>query len=150
MNAPPLATFVSGRTLQNNNPLPIAIPDGGSVVLPRRDISLAYNTLILAGYNTCALVVTIADMVAGNTFKATLNTVDPETGDVLVGGLGDLELISETANGSYAGQVYLPAYYATITGLVLPFDLGLLTLSNTGGHAGNMHVTAVKLWLTYA
>lgn len=103
-----------------------------------------------SGFNTLSIFVTIADMVAGNTFKAILSVLDPETGAALAGNKGDDTLISQTASASYAVSLYLPTYYSTLSGLVMPFYLMLLTLSNTGGNAGTMHVNALKIWLSNA
>jgi hypothetical protein len=118
--------------------------------VPLADAATASGRFDASGYNTLSFFVTIADMVALNTFKAVLSVVDPETGLALASNKGDVTLVSQTASASYATSLYLPSYYATLTGLVLPFGVMLLTLSNTGGHAGTMHVTALKMWLSNA
>lgn len=122
----------------------INLANGASSVMP------FLGVLDLSGYNTLSLFVTITSLVAGNTFKTILSAVDPSTGAAVAGNLGDVTLLSKTASGSYAASLYLPTYYSTLTGLILPFYQGLLTVSNTGGNVGTMHVTAIKLWLSYA
>lgn len=151
----PPAVFI-GSTIDAqylNNATPIPLANAATLTLPRiqnGEFAFQSQVLDISGFNTLSLFVTIADIVAGNTFAVTLATVDPQTGAALAGGLGDLALISETTNGSYATTVYLPAFYAAIVDDVLPFYQVFLVLSNTGGNAGTMHVTAFRLWLTNA
>lgn len=135
----PPVTFISGAQFEA---FPLAIANNTTEVLP------GARALDVSGYNTLSLFVTV-DLVAGNTVTVTLATVDPQTGAQVGGNLGDLLLVSTAADGSFATTVYLPAYYATLTGLVLPFYQVQFNLRNAGV-AGAASVTAFKLWLSNA
>jgi hypothetical protein len=139
----PSARFFSGPALQGSA-LPIPLANAGTRQLPN------VGVLDAAGFNTLSLFVTIANMVAGNTYKIVLSVVDPETGLALAANKGDQTLISQTANNSYATTLYLPTLYAGLTTAVMPFYFLILTLSNTGGNVGTMNTTALKLWLSNA
>jgi len=138
----PPARFFGGQYLNGGIALPIVLADAGSATLPLRDAC--------SGFNTLNLLVTITNIVAGNTFKVILETIDPETGAAIPSALGSVTMISQTTNNSFAASLYLPAYYTGLTGLILPFYVNDLKLTNTGGNAGNMNVTALKVWLSNA
>lgn len=141
----PPVLFITGNQLNGTAPgTAITFTDGQTRTLG------GTKPVNISGYNTLSVFITLLNMVAGNTFTVTMSVVDPSTGAAVASGLGDLELVSETTDDDYATTVYLPAYYATLTGLILPFHLALFTLSNTGGNAGVMSVTALKFWLTNA
>lgn len=109
------------------------------------------SVLDFSGYNTLSVFITIANLPAGNNLDVTLVTFDPETGAALVGSLGNAVVIDNiAANGSAAATLYLPAYYADLAALVLPFYQHKVNLVHNGGTAGTLDVTAFKLWLSIA
>lgn len=144
----PGCLFVPGSSMVF--PFPITMDEGETVILPGDTPGQPAHALDISGWNTLSWFVTFSFLPAGNDFVLTLSTYDPQTGAVLVGGLGDLELTTQSADGNYAGTVYLPSYYASIAGKVMPFFQNVFQFTNDGATPGTMQVDAFKVWLSNA
>jgi len=139
----PTVVFVSLRYLSISDPLVVAATT--TAVLP--DPSVGRGSIIDAsGFNTLSVLATVSGVT--DTLKVIVSAVDPETGAQVVGNLADATIIDTSTDGSFAGTLYLPAYYAGLSGLIMPFDQLQLNLVNTGG--SDVTVTALKGWLTNA
>lgn len=140
----PQVRFISGRTLNGGSALPIAIAPGGTQRLP-----FVGATIDFSGFNTFFFFLTVANLPSGNDLTLVLDAIDPETGVAVADNKGQVSLLEESASGSYAGTLYLPSYYAGLSGLVLPFGAMAMTLDHVdGGGVGNLSITAFKIWLT--
>jgi len=138
----PPVMFIGARKLQ----LPVAVTNGTTETIP----GPADPFLDFQGYNTLSVFATITALPGGNTLTAVLVTMDPETGAALASDLGDATLLTMAANDDYAATLYLPTYYATLSGLVLPFYQFSIDLVHTGAGVGDVSLDALKLWLTNA
>jgi hypothetical protein len=146
----PSYRFLTGTQL-NNGTFPIGIANGGTATLPVAGFpGPGANFLDFSGFNTLSCFITIASMGAGNTFTVVVVAMDLETGAAVVSSLGNSTLLTLAANGSFAGTMYLPSLYASLSALILPFARMSINLVHTGATGSTASVTALKFWLTNA
>lgn len=141
IGALPATQFIPGKIINGGVALPISAPVG-STRLPA-----APKVLDISGYNALAVFLTVASLPAGNDLVLRIDTIDPETAAVIPSNLAELDIVSASADGNYAGSVYLPAYYDGLTGLILPFLQSVFNLSHAGPTNTPCSITALKIWL---
>lgn len=141
-SALPQCQFLTGRQLFGA-PLPIVIPGDDSQPLPSLTQAIDFS-----GFNTLSYFMSVTGISGGDNLEMTLVTFDPETGSGIPSAKGNLVLLTATADGDYAGTLYLPSYYDGLAGLILPFFQEIINLVHNGSGGGDVSVTALKFWLS--
>jgi hypothetical protein len=104
-------------------------------------VPAAPTTLDFSGYNTLSLKVHVAGLSGADVFVVALDTVDPETGNLIPAALGRTTLLTITTNGDFATTLTLPSLYPGASSIILPFMQNVLALVNTG----SAHAVTVSL-----